>query len=105
LDNGIWLRLTTLLTELYALVLKALAIGYCILSGLDMKWLYSMLHQEPSKDPTRSDDRYKGFLVVVRMAGSTIANSIRNHHSNIPSFHHSGTNQKSKPPKKDLYIQ
>jgi len=70
-------RLTKQLTELYALVLKALAIGYCILSGLDIKWLYSILHQETRKDPTRSDDRYKGFLVVVRMAGATIANSIK----------------------------
>jgi hypothetical protein len=45
LDNTIWVRLTTLLTELYALVLKALAIGYCILSGLDIEWFYSILYQ------------------------------------------------------------
>ena len=45
-------RLTTLLKELYGHVLKVLAIGYCILSGLDIGWLYSVLRQESSKDFT-----------------------------------------------------
>ncbi len=40
------------MTELYALVLKALAIGYCILSDLDIELLNSILHQESSKDFT-----------------------------------------------------
>ena len=33
----IWVQLTTRLPELYALLLKALAIGYCILSDLELE--------------------------------------------------------------------
>ena len=49
-------RLTTLLKELYGHVLKVLAIGYCIFSGLDIRWFYSILHQESSKELRNGDE-------------------------------------------------
>jgi hypothetical protein len=56
--------LTTLLTELYALVLKALAIGYCILSGLDIEWFYSILYQRVK--PPRPEGREFCLAAVLR---------------------------------------